>query len=191
MTKKELRKLYLEKRSSFKHSDIEKMDDLILIQFQRMQLNDVEVLLSFWPIAEKNEPDTHLITDFILFQNPGIQVAYPVADFTGCKMKVILTNEETDFKQNEYGIYEPVSGQEVDAEDIDATFIPLLAFDKAGYRVGYGKGFYDRFLADCREEILKIGLSYFEAEEKIDDIAPHDVRLDYCITPDTIYDFTE
>src|ERR1700744_548357 len=102
MIKKELRKLYIEKRNSLKHSDLEKLDDLILIQFQRMQLNDVEVLLSFWPIAEKNETDTHLITDFILFQNPGIQIAYPVGDFETCQMKAIITNEETDFKRNEY-----------------------------------------------------------------------------------------
>jgi 5-formyltetrahydrofolate cyclo-ligase len=191
MTKKELRKIYNEKRSQLAHSQKEKLDDLILIQFQRLQLPDATTLLSFWPMAGKNEIDSHLITDFILFQNPGLQIAYPVADFTTCTMQAILTNEDSEFKQNEYAILEPVSGKELDAKEIDIILIPLLAFDKHGYRIGYGKGFYDRYLENCREDILKIGFSYFEPEEKIDDIGSHDIKLDYCITPENIYGFAD
>jgi 5-formyltetrahydrofolate cyclo-ligase len=189
MTKKELRKIYNDKRNQLIHSQKEKLDDLILIQFQRVQLQDVNTLLSFWPMTGKNEIDTHLITDFILFQNPGIQIAYPVIDFVACTMHAILTNDDTEFKQNEYAILEPISGEELDAADIDAILIPLLAFDKSGHRIGYGKGFYDRYLAGCREDVLKIGLSYFEPEEKIDDAGEHDIKLNYCITPENIYEF--
>src|SRR5207248_421137 len=111
---------------------------------------------SFWPMKGKNEINTHIITDFIFFRNPGLQVAYPVTDFAACKMKAILTDDNTEFMQNEYLIAEPTSGEELPAEDIDAILIPLLAFDERGYRVGYGKGFYDRFLTKCSKDIIKI-----------------------------------
>ena len=68
-------------------------------------------------------------------------------------------------------------------------FVPLLAFDVAGHRTGYGKGFYDRFLAQCRPDVIKIGLSFFEAEGKISDVSTTDIVLDYCITPDKVYTF--
>jgi 5-formyltetrahydrofolate cyclo-ligase len=54
------------------------------------------------------------------------------------------------------------------------VFVPLLAFDKKGNRVGYGKGFYDAFLSKCKPETIKIGLSFFEAEETIDDVFEND-----------------
>jgi len=69
------------------------------------------------------------------------------------------------------------------------VFIPLLAFDEEGHRVGYGKGFYDSFLAECKPETLKIGLSFFEAETKIEDVFDGDMALDYCVTPKQVYRF--
>ena len=60
---------------------------------------------------------------------------------------------------------------------------------KSGHRVGYGKGFYDRFLANCKPETLKIGLSFFEVEADVFEASEDDVRLDYCVTPKTIYKF--
>ena len=68
-------------------------------------------------------------------------------------------------------------------------FIPLLAFDQTGHRVGYGKGFYDLFLKNCKPETLKIGLSFFSAENEISDVFESDVKLDYCVTPKMIYRF--
>ena len=68
-------------------------------------------------------------------------------------------------------------------------FIPLLAFDKQGNRIGYGKGFYDRFLANCKPETIKIGLSFFEAEEEITDIFESDKKLNYCVTTKQVYSF--
>ena len=69
------------------------------------------------------------------------------------------------------------------------VFIPLLAYDKTGNRVGYGKGFYDRFLAQCKPETLKIGLSFFEAENEDFITSEDDVRLDYCVTPNQVFQF--
>jgi 5-formyltetrahydrofolate cyclo-ligase len=69
------------------------------------------------------------------------------------------------------------------------VLIPLLAFDRKGHRVGYGKGYYDRFLRTCRKDVVKIGFSYFDPVEKIEDASRYDVRLNYCITPNDIYRF--
>jgi 5-formyltetrahydrofolate cyclo-ligase len=69
------------------------------------------------------------------------------------------------------------------------VFVPLLAFDEVGNRVGYGKGFYDKFLGNCKKEVIKIGLSFYEAEPEIIDIYTNDIRLNYCITPQNIYKF--
>ena len=189
MTKKELRKTYNDKRNQLSPTQKEKLDDLILIQFQKLPLPYLHTLLSFWPMQGKNEINTHAITDFLLFRNPGLQIAYPVTNFLTCEMKAILTNDDTDFKLNEYAILEPVSGDELPAKKIDAVLIPMLIFDKNGNRVGYGKGFYDRYLANCKKDILKIGLSYFEPEKTIDDIHQYDIKLSSCITPHNIFEF--
>jgi 5-formyltetrahydrofolate cyclo-ligase len=85
-----------------------------------------------------------------------------------------------------YGILEPEMG-ELHSGVVDMVLIPMLAFDLQGYRVGYGKGFYDRFLQDI--DVIKIGLSFFDPVDQIDDINEHDVRMDSCITPDRIYRF--
>jgi 5-formyltetrahydrofolate cyclo-ligase len=61
--------------------------------------------------------------------------------------------------------------------------VPLLSFDKRGHRVGYGKGFYDRFLSECSRDCIKIGLSFFAPVEVIDDVNRHDVTLDLFVMP--------
>jgi 5-formyltetrahydrofolate cyclo-ligase len=98
--------------------------------------------------------------------------------------------DNTKIKKNSYNVPEPIDGLEVPDVKIDVVFVPLLAFDKQGNRVGYGKGFYDNFLNKCKPETIKIGLSFFSPEEKIEDISANDMKLDFCVTPDEIFSFT-
>ena len=72
---------------------------------------------------------------------------------------------------------------------IDVVFVPLLAYDKQGNRVGYGKGFYDKFLSECKSNVVKIGLSFFDPEEFIEDVFENDVKLNICITSLEVYNF--
>ena len=103
-------------------------------------------------------------------------------------MEHFLLQENTKIKVSEFGIPEPENGVRLDPELLDVIFVPLLAFNLLGHRIGYGKGFYDRFLSLCRPESVKVGLSLFEAEEKF--IHENmDFPLDYCITPKKIYGF--
>ena len=189
MTKKELRQYFKEKRNQLTDKDLLRLDDLLLIQFQHWPVTDIQTLLSYWPIKKKYEVNTHLMAEYLAFRIPGLQVAFPVMDPETHQLKPLSVNELTEYEHNNHGIAEPVNGLEIDPQDIDAVFVPLLCFDKSGFRVGYGKGYYDRFLKRCREDVLKIGFSYFDAVESIDDINEFDVPLNLCITPNKLYEF--
>ena len=190
MTKKELRKIYKEKRLALAPQEILKLDDLLLIQFQRLSFNgNVQVLMDYFAMAHNGEIDTHLFARYLQHLVPGLQIAYPVINFADCTMQPFLANGETEVKDNVYSIAEPVNGLPIEPTDIDVVFVPLLAFDNEGYRVGYGKGFYDRFLKLCRNDVVTIGFSYFEAVDKIEDTNQFDVPLNYCITPQQLYEF--
>ena len=190
MTKQALRELYKQKRAALTEKECLRMNDLLLIQFQQMEIDyNTNILLSYWPLEQFAEVNTFLMTDYLQFRLPGLQLAYPVADFKDHSMKILLVNNDTDFKKNAYGIAEPVNGPQIDPTDIDMIFVPLLAFDKTGHRLGYGKGFYDRFLPACREDCVKIGFSYFEPLEAINGVSHFDVPLTTGITPENIYEF--
>lgn len=166
-----------------------KLDDLLLIQFQKIDLGFSNTLLTYHAIETHAEPNTGLFTDFMHFRSPGLQIAYPVTDFATLQIYPRLVNRETEFVTSRYGIDEPVNGKDIDATAIDIVFVPMLICDVKGFRVGYGKGFYDRFLINCREDVLKIGFCYFEPVEKIDDADEFDVPLSLCITPERVYEF--
>ncbi len=189
MIKKELRKIYREKREALTASEKMKLDDLLLINFQKTDISFINSLFSYWPIEENNEPNTHLITDYLEFKNPQLKIAYPRTDIFINEMEAVLTDPTTSFLQNEFNIYEPETGNIFPADEIDLILVPLLTFDKKGYRVGYGKGFYDKYLANCRKDCIKVGFSYFEPVDEITDKADFDVPLNFCITPQTVYVF--
>ncbi len=190
MTKKELRNIYKNKRLSLSVADKLKLDDLLLIQLQRLAFgDDVKIFMSYWPLENQAEPNTHLYTYYLKSHLPEVRVAYPVINSTTAEMKAILVHEETDFVENTYGIAEPEDGEEITPAAIDLVLVPLLAFDENGFRVGYGKGYYDRFLKSCRTDVITVGFSYFEAIDKIEDRDQYDVPLNFCITPHQLYEF--
>lgn len=189
MTKKEIRKLYSEKRRGLTDTEINRLDDLMLIQFQSAELPFIHTLLSYWPIEENKEPNTHLVTEFLKFRNPEMLTAYPLSDFTSMTMTAILTDIDTPFSKTSLNLHEPEHGEICPPDQLDMVFVPLLAFDTRGYRVGYGKGFYDKYLIQCREGCIKAGFSYFEALEEEIDHTEFDVPLDLCFTPQTVYVF--
>ena len=189
MLKSDARKYFKEKRSSLSLQDRMKYDDLLLIQLQTVALSSITFLLSYWPLEEMYEPNTHLFTDFLEFQNPEMILCFPKTDFTTTEMQAIQIINDTKFSKNKYSIYEPENGENVNVTGIDLVFVPLLSFDKKGRRVGYGKGFYDRYLKKCRPDCLKIGFSYFEPIDTIEDSNDFDLSLDLCVTPTTVYVF--
>ena len=189
MLKKDARKIYREQRKAVRSNDKVKWDDLLLIQFQTLPLPFLSTVLSFYPMEENNEPDTFVIVRYLQFKNPGINIAYPKTNLLDHSMQAIVCAEDATFEENDFYVPEPVGGESIDPQTIDLVLVPLLAFDKKGYRVGYGKGFYDRFLLQCKHDCIKIGLSYFDPLDIIEDADEFDVPLDFCITPQKVYVF--
>jgi len=189
MKKAEAREIYKRRRKELTDAERSKLDDLMLIQFQKVELPDVHHLLSFWPIEENNEPNTHLFNEYLEFKNPAIKFLYPKSDFEKQEIEAIEVDADTAFNKNAWNIHEPMDGVVTDAGIIDLVFVPLLIVDKLGYRIGYGKGFYDKYLPHCRPDCLKVGFCYFEPIEEIEGTHEFDVPLNLCITPNKVYVF--
>ena len=81
-----------------------------------------------------------------------------------------LFENHSQLEINALGIPEPKRGKSVKIKDLDIILVPLLAFDKNGHRVGYGKGYYDKLLRKCSPTAIFIGLSLFDEAAEIDDI---------------------
>jgi 5-formyltetrahydrofolate cyclo-ligase len=141
----------------------------------------------YLPIIEQNEVDTQDIMHVLFGKDKEVVVSK--SDFNTSGMTHYLLTENTVLKKNAYNIPEPQNGLPVPVEMIDVVFVPLLAFDNLGNRIGYGKGFYDRFLSTVRPDAIKIGLSFFEACEVFGEVFESDIRLDFCVTPEKVYDF--
>ena len=189
MTKQELRKIYKAKRIAEDPKKRLRLDDLMLLQFQDFDYGGIHSLLTYWPMAEKGEPNTHLFSSYLRHLLPGLRITYPVSDMHTHQMQAMLIDEDTVYRTNEWGITEPQKGTIIDPSEIDMVLVPMLICDAEGYRVGYGKGFYDRYLAQRRNDVVKMGLSYFEPVAYISDRDQFDVPLSFCITPQHIYEF--
>ena len=141
----------------------------------------------FLSIKSLNEVNTEPLLAILLGKDKNIAISK--TNFETRTMSHILLQDNTVLKLNPQNIPEPINGVEISSKQIEVVFVPLMAFDKLGNRIGYGKGFYDIFLKRCSKNTLKIGLSFFEAENFIIENNPHDVHLDYCITPKQVYSF--
>lgn len=191
MKKEDLRFLFKQRRSELTDQMKLKLDDLFLIQFQKLSIDIPPNIMSYMIKEGSNEFDPQYIIDYCSFKNLDINISFPVIlkDIYSAEMNAMTANSDTKFITNSYGIPEPTQENEISPELIDMVIVPLLYFDKSGNRVGYGKGYYDRFLKKCRKDCLKIGFSYFSPAEPIEDINEFDVPLDYGICPDTIHEF--
>lgn len=189
MTKCEARILYKAKRAELTDKELLVYQDLLLIHFQELNLPYIDLIHTYLPIYENNEPDPSPLTDWLRFTNPGLKVTYSAINPSDYSMKHFLQHDDMTFKTNQYGIPEPIDGTEISENEIDIAIIPLLAVDIHGNRVGYGKGYYDRFISKCRQDLIKIGLSFFPPVESIDDVDFFDKKLDFCITPECVYAF--
>jgi 5-formyltetrahydrofolate cyclo-ligase len=187
LTKTELRKKYKSLRQSL---TVEQIDDLSLAianQLLKLPIWEHAFFHLFLSIEEKKEVNTDYILNILSGKDKNIVVSK--SDFKSGTMTHYLLTDNTLIKKNSYYIPEPVDGIEIPSDKLEVVFVPLLAFDNHGNRVGYGKGFYDRFLSECTPETVTVGLSFFEADETITDIHESDVTLNYCVTPKTIYRF--
>ena len=187
MTKQELRKKYKELRRNISKDTIEEKSINLANNILNLQIWDKDYFHVFLSIEEHKEVNTDPLLSILSGKDKHIVLSK--SDFDSRLMTHYLLTDNTIIKKNKWNIPEPVDGIEINPKKLDVVFIPLLAFDKQGHRVGYGKGFYDIFLGDCNPETIKIGLSFFGPEEKIQNVFNSDEKLDFCVTPEHIYKF--
>jgi 5-formyltetrahydrofolate cyclo-ligase len=191
MDKATLRKYYTTKRKALSSREIDKESKQICdLFFQEIDLNAIKFLHVFLPIKKQNEIDTFLIIRRLQEEYPQINIIVSRSDLANFEMQHFIL-EEQNLVENKWGILEPsqANSREVQPQEIDLVIIPLLVFDKQGNRVGYGKGFYDRFLQKCSPKAQKVGLCLEEPIELVEDLNEFDVKMDVCITPNGIWKF--
>jgi 5-formyltetrahydrofolate cyclo-ligase len=186
MLKKNLRKIYLEKRMTLSKDEVnflsEKIFDKFILQFNIIENQKVSIFL---PISKFNEINTLEFIKFLWSKKVNVFIPKIIdKDLISVKF-----TSETVLIQNSWGILEPLSNQNEETV-FDYVITPLLYCDSFGNRVGYGKGFYDKFFQTINSDAKKIGVNYFAPTDIIDDISELDVKLDYLITPDEILSFS-
>ena len=186
MLKKNLRLKFSSKRDSLSSSDISDLSISIANKLLEMPIWDFKYYHIFLSIEEKKEIDTSFLLSILQGKDKNIIISKMHGEL---ELVHFLLTDNTLIKKNKWNVPEPVDGIEIQPTKIDVAFIPLLAFDNKGNRVGYGKGYYDKFLSECKNNVLKIGLSFFEASEEISDVLESDISLDFCVTPKKIYEF--
>jgi 5-formyltetrahydrofolate cyclo-ligase len=183
-----VRKIFLKKRHALPSTEFEE-DSSQLLQntIDLIKKYKPKCIHCFLPIFAKEEINTLIIIEYCWKNN--IKVVIPVSNFEEGTMRNAAFSPNTKTKQTKYNIAEPIEPIWIENNNIDLVITPLLAFDLKGYRVGYGKGFYDRFFASLHKDVKKIGISLFMPCEVIEDINEHDIPLTCCVTPNKNYSF--
>jgi len=182
MTKKELRKQYKERRNALSQKDFDRRKEEV---FERLKnfilMGDFKNVHSFIGIERLREIPIEQLFGF--FEDTGLQIAVSKSNFEDSSMCHFWKDDTLILEESSWGILEPQSGLEAGVEELDLVLVPLLAYDKNKQRLGYGKGFYDRFLAQCRPDCISLGLSLFEPENELPELNSYDRALDLIISP--------
>jgi 5-formyltetrahydrofolate cyclo-ligase len=190
MQKKDLRRQLLQKRAAYSPAELAAKSEAIAAHFfAHFNLAEIKAVHIFLPIQRRHELDTWPIIRQLQKDYPLVRIVASVADTREFTLTHHWLLPETKLVENQWGIPEPQNAALVPIEQIDLVLVPLLAFDAQGHRVGYGKGFYDRFLSACRPDTVKVGLSLEPAVPAITDVHEADVRLDWVITPEEVIKF--
>jgi len=188
MLKHELRKRYMARRNELDEQELKHLNEKVFLEFQRTFPEDAHTVHIFLPILKKKEIDTWPIIRWLWEKK--YRVVVPEMDEFNHLLVSRLIVPDTNLKANSWGVPQPVHAEQIDDNEIDLVVLPLLVFDERGYRVGYGSGYYDRFLASLGSSPGKIGLSFFPPVREISDVHPGDVPMDACITPDGVITFS-
>lgn len=187
MQKAEIRKIYKAKRLALAPEQYESYNKAISQLFwETVDLTSVRCIHCYLPVVSRKEVNTFLIIDRILEEFAQIRLLVPKI-LEGEMVAKTYTNGIA-LEVNSFGVLEP-KGHQVSLDIPDLVIAPLLAFDPHGYRVGYGGGYYDKYFASLPANVLKVGLSFFPSTAQIEDLDEFDIPLDFCITPEKVYEF--
>lgn len=190
MTKDALRREALARRRALSEAEVAQRSAALWEQLRsEFPVAQWQWLHLFLPIPQQHEPDTWRLIRELWATLPHLQLAVPVVQPDGQTLRHFHLTPETTLVENRWGIPEPIDAAEVQPAQLDTVLIPLLAFDETGHRVGYGKGFYDRFLTECRPDALRIGVSLEPPVPRITDVWEGDMPLHACLTPERVWRF--
>ena len=190
MKKHALRKDFLHRRAELSNSEKSDLEWRIFERFiHGIEFGSALFLHHFIPLKSKAEIEVLRLVELISERVEVLTAVVPRVDAETGELVHLAIEGDTTFAESSMGILEPVGSELVTEDRIDLVLVPLLCFDRTGHRVGYGGGYYDRFLSRCRPDCLKVGLSFFDPVEAIDDVDENDVRLDFCVTPHEVYEF--
>ena len=187
MNKKALRALYKQKRAAISSEQQALLSQQIALQTLQLPIWDKQVFHSFLSITSFGEVDTAPLIRLLQEREKTLVVSRTLMETV--RMEHFLYDPNQIEANNKWHIPEPQGGIPIKSEEIEVVFVPLLAYDTAGNRIGYGKGFYDNFLGECKADTPKVGLSFFPAEPHIEDIREGDIPLDYVVTPEGVFKF--
>ena len=190
MTKSELRKSYLAKRQLLSPAERDVANaEIIANFFNNFDLSEIKVLHCFISIEKFGEVDTRPIFQRVWNNFSNVTTVVPRINHLTEELESLLYGPDIELVYDRWHIGEPIHDNRVEPIETDIVIVPLLCYDRTGHRVGYGKGYYDRFLARCRSDCQKIGLSMFPPIDEIPDAHDGDVRLDACVTPTEVVSF--
>ncbi len=196
LTKVDLRRAALARRMALDAGEVARRSDKLRENlFRQFPVAQWQWLHVFLPLEKRNEPDTWSFIRWVWGEELPLRLAVPVVQADGNSLKHYELLPDGQLILNRWGITEPVpdpmTAPEIMPTVLDAVLVPLLAVDRAGQRVGYGGGFYDRFLAQCRPGTQFIGLSLLNEPPgpPITDVLPTDVPLTAVITPGRVWRF--
>ena len=181
MKKHQLRTIYKEKRANLKEIQIQKFQENIYKQIYNLDFTLVKTVHLFLTLTKFKEVNTQPIIQF--FRKRNIRIVVSKCNFKDNTLSHFYLEENTVLELSKFGVPEPVNAEKVNEIALDIIFVPLLISDKQNYRVGYGKGFYDRFLFNCKKEAKFIGLNFFEPILQIEDVHEFDIALHQVIYP--------
>ena len=184
MKKAELRKLYLERRKALSKEEVlalsERIFEMFVLNFPVSEHQNVHIFIS---IPKFNEVETTYFINY--FRTRNVRVFVP--KMINNSIISVEMAESTKMVTNSWGISEPAANVDSGCKQFDYVITPLLYCDRKGNRVGYGKGFYDRFFSEIKA--TKIGVGFFRPNVPVDDINESDIALDYLVTPDEMVSF--
>lgn len=185
MSKPELRALYKSKRNQLSATEVHEFSLGILQNLKKIPIWEHSVFHIFVPIVQNNEINTFPIIEYLFQKNKTVIVP----KVKGKNMISCQINPNTEWTTGKFGVPEPLNFLETDKDNIQVVLLPMLICDKSGNRIGYGGGYYDRFLSEFKKPPLKIGLNFFPPIDFQFEILPFDIPLDYCVTPEEIVSF--
>ena len=183
--KKFLRKAFKEKRSKINLSQYQYLCKCIYNNLIKLEIWDKDFFHIYLSNDSKKEVSTDDIVRLLIKKNKKVIVP-KIYDEQLIHFEIDLN---TEFIINNLGIREPIIDVEFDKSIIEIIIVPLLVFDRKGHRVGYGRGYYDKFMIDSPNNVVKIGLSLFEPVDEINNIYENDIKLNFVITPSKTYSF--